>query len=110
MLSKKSGQRYYSYCTSEPVSSPGMGNEDQKCSSLLKDITTEWYPGWGWSSLPLDEAQLQHLRAFKADMAWTKLKGSQGSHGKFYSCFMLSGEVGGKEQDPRLKEKNSLRP
>lgn len=65
--------------------SRGTGNEGQKCSSLLKDIITEWYPRWGWGSLPQDEAQPQHTRAFRADTAGTKLKCTQGSHGKIYS-------------------------
>lgn len=67
-LSKKSGQRRYSYCTTEPVPQcppRGAGNEGQTCSSLLKYIITAWYPGWGWSSLPADEAQ-EDTRAFRA--------------------------------------------
>lgn len=57
--------------------------------------------------LSLDEAWPQHRRAFKADMTGTKLKGSQGSHGRYYSCFMLSGKIWGKDQDPRLKVNRS---
>lgn len=95
---KKSGQRCYSYCTTEPVLSPRTGNEGQKCSFIPVKRVVPWMglgvTPTGWSTGE-PSRQIWHGQNSKAVRAAT-------ADITLVSCWC--GEIGGKDQDPRLKK------